>query len=83
MAGHEIRVHDFAVGDRTNLIERFAVCVSMHRFDVDSFMKARVNCASRCLGGVAHKTVSATFPRRGFHAFVIALYVLIKCGSVA
>ena len=83
MAGHEIRVHDFAVGDRTNLIERFAICISMHWFDVDSFMKAGINDADRCLVGIAHKTILATFPRHGLGAFVIALYVLIKCGAAA
>ena len=43
MAGYKIRVHDFAIGDRTNLIEWFAICISMHWFDVDSFMKSRIN----------------------------------------
>ena len=50
--------------------------------NIDSFMETGINSRGRCLHGVTHKTVLAAFPRRGFHAFVIALDVLVKRGAV-
>ena len=55
----------------------------MHGANIDSFVKARVNDTTRCVGGVAHKAVFAALPRRRFHAFVIAFHVLVKGRTVA
>ena len=83
IAGHEIRVHDFAICNGAHFIERFAAGVAMQAADIDPFVKSGVNEPDCGLDRITHKTILAAFPRRRFLSFVIALDVLIKRGATA
>src|SRR5438876_7115006 len=78
VTGHDIGVHDFSVANGTDFIERLAVSIAMQGANIDSFVKACVNDATRCVGGIAHKAVFAALPWHRFHPFVIAFHVLVK-----
>src|SRR5436190_14768649 len=78
VSGHEVCVHDFAVRDGSHLIQRLAASIALQRANVDSFMKTRVGKALSRLHRIANESVLAALPRRGFHAFVNAFYILIK-----
>src|SRR5207253_7644055 len=62
VAGHEINVRDFPIGNGADFIERLAVFIAMHGANIDSFVKARVNDTTRCVGGITHKAVFAALP---------------------
>src|SRR5215471_549864 len=62
IAGHEIGVHDFSIGNGAHFVERLAVCIAMHGTNIDSFVKARVNGATRCVGRIAHEPILAALP---------------------
>src|SRR5437762_1173058 len=83
IAGHEIRMHDFAICNGAHFIERFAAGVAAQAADVDPFMKPGIHKSDRGLDRIAHETILAAFPRRRFLSFVIALDVLIKRGAAA
>ena len=76
-------MHDLAVCDRAHFIERLALCISMERANVDSLMKPCVNNSGPGLDRIPHESVLSAFPGRGFHAFVIALDILIERGAPA
>jgi hypothetical protein len=76
-------VHDFPIGNGADFIERLAICVTMKEANIDSFVKACLNDATRCVGGIAHKAVFAALPWHRFHPFVIAFHVLVKGRTVA
>src|SRR6266571_1157951 len=83
VAGHEIGVHDFPIGNGADFIERLAVCIAMHGANIDSFVKAGVNEATRCVGRLAHEPILAALPWSRFLSLVIALDVLVKGRTVA
>ena len=83
VAGHEIGVHDFSVANGADFIERLAVFIAMQGANIDSFVKACVNDATRCVGGIAHKAVFAALPWSRFLSLVIAFDVLVKGRAVA
>src|SRR6516225_8451324 len=74
---------DFAVGDRADFIERFAVLITMQRANVDTLMKTRINNAGARFHRIADETILATFPRCRFFTLIIALDVLIKIRTAA
>src|SRR6266487_5460714 len=76
VAGHEIGVHDFSVANGADFIERLAVFIAMYGANIDSFVKAGVNEATRCVGGIAYKAVFAALPWSRFLSLVIAFDVL-------
>ena len=57
---------------------RLTVGIAPQRFNVDAFMKSRVNNSGAGFERVAHKTVPATFPRRRFFSSVVAIDVLVE-----
>src|SRR5205809_2392847 len=79
VAGHKVRVHNFAVRNGAYVIERFTACIASQRFDVDSFVEAGVNDARRCLNGVTNEPVLPTVPRSRLNSFEIPLDILVKC----
>src|ERR1043166_5904782 len=83
VAGHKISMHDFPIGNGAHFVERIAVCIAMHGTNIDSFVKAGVNSATRCVGGSAHKPILAALPRSRLLSFVIAFDVLVKGRAVA
>src|ERR1051326_1911033 len=83
VAGHEIGVHDFSIGNRANFIKWVAVGVAMQRTNINSFMEAGVDDACRRLLRIATAAVLAALPRARFHAFIIAIHVLVKRGTIA
>src|SRR5262252_8325763 len=83
VAGHEISVHDFPVGNGADFIERFAICVAMHGANVDSFVEAGIDSAARGVDRIAHKTILTALPWSRFLSLVIAFDVLVKGRTVA
>ena len=83
VTGQQVGMNDLAVSNGAHFIERLAVCITMQGTNINSFVKACVNGATRCVDGIAHKAVLTTFPRRRFHAFVIAFDILVKGRAVA
>ena len=80
---NEVHVHNFAIGNGAHFVKRFAARVALQRPNVDPFVKSRVNNSFRRLNRIAHETVLAAFPRRRFHAFVIALDGLVERRAAA
>ena len=83
VARHEIGVHDFPVGNGAHFIQRFTMCITVQRANVDPFMKTGINDATCRVRGVTHKTVLTAFPWRGFHAPVVPFDVLVECSPAA
>src|SRR5205814_1237437 len=83
MTGNSVNVDDGAIGDGTDLIERLAFLVAMHRLDIDAFVKAREGETTGSFDRIPHETVLAAFPRRGFLAFEIARDVLVEVRAAA
>src|SRR6516165_10928467 len=42
VAGHEIGVHDFPIGNGAHFVQRLAVSIAMHGANIDSFVEAGV-----------------------------------------
>src|SRR4030095_15339488 len=83
VAGNGVNVYDFSIGNSVYFIEWLAMSVATQRANIASLMKPGVNNATCRVRRIAHKTVLTTFPRRRFHALVVALYVLVERGAVA
>src|SRR6266436_8086687 len=62
VAGYEIGVHDFPVGNGADFVEGLAICIAMYGANIDSFVKAGINEATCCVGGIAYKAVFAALP---------------------
>ena len=76
-------MHDFPIGNGADFIERLAVCITMHRANIDSFVKAGIDGAACGVDGVADKAVFPALPRRRFFSLVIAFDVLVKSRTIA
>src|SRR6266849_3502367 len=83
VAGYEIGMHDFSVGNGTDFVEGLAVCIATHGANIDSFVKAGIDGAACGVDGIAHKAVFAALPRRRFFSLVIAFDVLVKGRTIA
>src|ERR1700692_4098249 len=62
VAGYEIGVHDFSIGNGTDFVEGLAVCIAMHGANIDSFVKSGIDGATCGVDGIAHKPVFAALP---------------------
>src|SRR5205823_12390104 len=78
VAGHEIGVYYFPVGNSAHFIQRFTTSITVQRPNVDPFMKTGINNAPCRVRWITHKTVLTAFPWRGFHAVVVSFDVLVE-----
>src|SRR6266550_783280 len=83
VARHQVGVDNSAISNSSHLIQRFTVRVALERANVDSFVKPGKNHAFTRFYRVTNEAVLTAFPRRGLHAFVDALDILIKLRSTA
>src|SRR5438045_2317191 len=73
-----IGVHYFTVRDRAHCIESLPSPIAMQRFDIDAFVKSRVNQPGPSLDGVAHETIATAFPWPRFLAPKLAFDILVE-----
>src|ERR1041385_5082678 len=62
VTGNEVGVHDFPIGNGTHFVERLAVRLAVPGADIDSFVKAGINSATRGVRRIAHKAILAALP---------------------
>src|SRR5215471_16329018 len=62
VARNGIDVHNLPIGNSAHFIERLAICIAVHRPDIDSFVKAGVNDGASDAFRITDKAVLAAFP---------------------
>src|ERR1044071_6084543 len=82
VAGHEIGLYHFSIGNGADFVEWLTVCIAMHGANIDSFVKSCINEPTRGVSGIAHKAVFAALPRGRFLSLVITFDVLVKSRTI-
>src|SRR5438105_1958435 len=78
IARHLIGVHHLSVRNRPDFVHWLAPRVAMKTFNIDAFVKSRVDYSFRSPDRIADEPVTPAFPWGRFHPLIVALDVLVK-----
>ena len=76
-------MHNLTIGNGAHFVVRLAICIAVHRPDINSFVKAGVNDASSSAFRVTDEAVFAAFPWCRFRAVIVSVDRLVKSGAIS